>query len=55
VAVGPIEAEGRTPVVDDEDNPLAHIQGLKQGVEVTAVLDEPIRAGATVVRQVIGV
>src|SRR5690348_14083375 len=34
--------------------PLAHIQGLEQGVEVAAVLDEAIRAGAAV-RQLVGV
>jgi hypothetical protein len=28
IAVGPVEAEGRTPVMDDEGNPLANIQGL---------------------------
>src|SRR5262249_5487741 len=54
VAVGPVEAEGRTPVMDDEDNSLAHIQSLEQRVEVAAVFDETIRAGATV-RQLIGV
>src|SRR5262252_4972306 len=48
VAVGPVEAEGRTPVMDDEGDPLVHIKGLEQGVEVTAVLDEAIRAGATI-------
>src|SRR3989442_5860775 len=54
VAVGPVEAEGRAPVMDDEGDPLAHIQGLEQGVEVAAVLDEAIRAGAAV-RQLVGV
>src|SRR5205823_3411066 len=54
VAVGPVEAEGRAPVMDDEGDPLVHIQGLEQGVEVAAVLDEAIRAGATV-RQLVGV
>ena len=38
----------------DEGDPLSHIQGLKQGVEVAAVLDEAVRAGATV-RQLVGV
>jgi hypothetical protein len=38
VAVGPVEAEGRTPVVDDEGGPLAHIQSVEQGVKVAAVL-----------------
>src|SRR5213078_4605141 len=42
------------PVMDDEGDPLVHIQGLEQGVEVAAVLDEAIRAGATV-RQLVGV
>jgi len=32
--------------MDDEGDPLAHIEGLEQGVEVSAVLDEAIRAGA---------
>jgi hypothetical protein len=54
VAVGPVEAEGRTPVMDDEGDPLVHTQGFEQGVEVAAVLDEAIRAGATV-RQLVGV
>ena len=40
--------------MDDECYLLAHIQGLEQGVEVAAVLDEAIRAGATV-RQLVGV
>jgi hypothetical protein len=38
----------------DEGDPLALIQGLKQGVEVAAVLDEAIRAKANV-RQLVGV
>jgi hypothetical protein len=42
VAVGPVEAEGRAPVMDDEGDPLVDIQGLEQGVEVAAVLDEAI-------------
>src|SRR5215471_17683439 len=42
VAVGPVEAEGRTPVVEDESDLLVHIQSLEQGVEVPAVLDEAI-------------
>jgi hypothetical protein len=54
VAVGPVEAEGRTPVMDDQGNPLVHIQGLEQGIEVATVLDEAIRAGATV-RQLVGI
>src|SRR6516162_4928832 len=54
MAVAPVEAEGRTPVMDDERDTLAHIQGLEQGIEVAAVLDEAIRAGATV-RQLVGV
>src|SRR5262245_28522831 len=54
MAVGPIEGEGRAPVMDHEGDPLVHIQGLEQGVEVAAVLDETIRAGATI-RQLIGV
>ena len=40
--------------MDDQGDPLAHIQGLEQGVEVAAVLDEAIRAGATV-GQLVGV
>jgi hypothetical protein len=40
--------------MDDQGDPLAHIQRLEQGVEVAAVLDEAIRAGATV-RQLVGV
>src|SRR5215468_3459900 len=40
--------------MDDKGDPLVHIQGLEQGVEVAAVLDEAIGAGATV-RQLVGV
>src|SRR5215467_1388525 len=54
VAVSPVKAEGRTPVMNDEGDPLTHIQDLEQGIEVAAVLDEAIRAGATV-RQLVGV
>src|SRR5262249_18280949 len=54
VAVGPVEAESRAPIVDAEGDPLVPIQGLEQGVEVAAVLDESIRAGAAV-RQLLGV
>ena len=54
VAVGPVEPEGRAPVMDNEGDPLVHMKGLEQGVEVAAVLDEAIRAGATV-RQLVGV
>src|SRR5262249_26229606 len=42
VAVGPVEAERRTPVMDNEGDPLVHIQGLEQGVEIAAVLDEAV-------------
>src|SRR5262249_21126927 len=54
VAVGPVEAESRTPVMDDQGDALAHIQSLEQGVEVTTVLDEPIRARPTV-SQLVGI
>src|SRR5262249_4939657 len=54
MAVGPIETEGRAPVMDHEGDPLAHIQRLEQGIEVASVLDKVIRAGATV-RQLVGV
>ena len=40
--------------MDDERDPLVHIQGLEQGVEVTAVLDEAIGARAAV-GQLVGV
>src|SRR5215831_17246595 len=52
--VGPVEAERRAPVMDDESDPLVHVQGLEEGVEIAAVLDETIRPGATV-RQLVGV
>ena len=42
MAVGPIEAEGRAPVMDDEGDPFAHIQCLEQSVEVAAMFDEAI-------------
>src|SRR5258708_26712120 len=54
MAVGPVEAKGRAPGMDDEGDALAHIQGVEQGVEVAAMLDEAIRTGATV-RQLVGV
>src|SRR5262245_7832048 len=54
VAVSPIEAEGRAPVMDDEDDPFAHVQSLEQGVEVAAVLYEAIRVRAAV-RQLTGI
>jgi hypothetical protein len=38
----------------DEGDPLVQIQGLEQGIQVAAVLDEAIGAGATV-RQLVGV
>jgi hypothetical protein len=38
----------------DEGDPFAHIQGLEQGVEVSAMVDEAIRARAAV-RQLVGV
>ena len=31
--------------MDDEGDSLAHIQGLEQGVQVAAVLDEAIESG----------
>ena len=40
--------------MDDEGDPLVHIEGLKQGVEVAAVQGEAIRAGTTV-GQLVGV
>jgi hypothetical protein len=42
MVVGPVEAEGRAPVMDNQDDLLPHLQGLEQGVEVAAVLDEAI-------------
>jgi hypothetical protein len=40
--------------MDDKGDPLAHTQGLQQGVGVAAMLDEAIRARATV-RQLVGI
>ena len=40
--------------MDDQGHALAHIQSLEQGVEVTAMLNEPIRARAAV-GQLVGV
>ena len=54
LAVGPVEAEGRTPVMDDQSDPLVHAQCVEEGVKVAAVFDEAIRVRATV-RQLIGV
>ena len=42
MTVGPIEAEGRTPIVDDQCDPLTHIEGFEEGVEITAMFDEAI-------------
>src|SRR5215470_16232709 len=42
VAIGPVEAEGRAPVMNNQGDPFTHIQGLEQGVEVFALLDEAI-------------
>src|SRR5262249_20746235 len=53
MAVGPVKAEGRAPVMNNQGDPLAHIQGLEKGVEKAAVIDEAIRAGATA-RQLAG-
>src|SRR5262249_41553666 len=39
--------------MDDQGDPLVHIQGFEQGIEVAAVLDEAIRARATL-RQFVG-
>src|SRR5215813_7309294 len=38
VAVSPVEAEGRAPVMNDEGDPFVYIEGLEQSVEVAAVL-----------------
>ena len=54
MTVRPVEAKGRAPVMDNESDPLVYIQRLEQGIEVVAVLDEAIRAGATV-RQLVGI
>jgi hypothetical protein len=40
--------------MNDQGDTLRHIQGFEQGVEVAAVLDEPVRAGSAV-RQLVGV
>ena len=40
--------------MDNEGDPLMHIQGVKQGVEVAAVFDEAVRLGSAV-RQLVGV
>jgi hypothetical protein len=42
VAIGPVEAKGRSPVMDDEGHSLAYIQRFQQRVQVAAVLDEAI-------------
>ena len=44
--IGPVEAESRTPVMDDEGDPIVHIEGLEQSVEVAAVFDEAVELGA---------
>src|SRR6516165_4886097 len=40
--------------MDDESHPHAHIQSLEQSVEIAALFDETVRAGATV-RQLVRV
>ena len=40
--------------MDDQGDTLAHIQGFEQGVEVTAQLNEPIRARPAV-GQLVGI
>ena len=40
--------------MDDEGDPIAHIQSIEESVKVAAVLDKAIRAGATI-RQLVGV
>src|SRR5262249_36522125 len=42
MTIGPIETEGRAPVMDDEGDAFAHIQGLEQGFEIATMLDEAI-------------
>src|SRR5258706_15620359 len=54
VAVSPVEAEGRSPVVDDEGDPFMHTECREQGVEVAAVLNKGVRAGAAG-RELVGV
>src|SRR5258707_10752398 len=54
VAVSPVEAEGRSPVVDDEGDPLMHTECREQGVDVAAVLNKGVRAGAAG-RELVGV
>ena len=44
VVIGPVEAESRSPVMDDQGDTLAQIQGFEQGIEITPQLNEPIRA-----------
>src|SRR5262249_41066252 len=54
VTIGPVEAESRTPVVDDQGDALGQIKGFEQGVEVTAQLNESIRTRPAV-RQLVGI
>lgn len=46
--VGPVETEGRTPVVDHQGDLIAEVELLQQRVEVATVLDEPVAARPTV-------
>jgi hypothetical protein len=52
VAVGPVEPERRAPVMDNQGDPLPHVEGFEQGVEVAPMLDKAIRAGAAIRRLV---
>ncbi len=52
MAPGPVEAQGRSPVVDDEHDVLAQIEGLEQAVEILPMMDEAVGAGADFVELV---
>jgi hypothetical protein len=48
MAVGPIEAQRRAPVVDHERYSLSDTELFEQRIEVAAVFDERVRRGPTV-------
>ena len=48
MAVRPIEAKSRSPVVDDQRHPVTEVECLEQFIEVLAVLDERIAVSARI-------
>ena len=45
MSVGPVEAESRTPIVNDKRDVLAYIERFEKSVEELSVLNESVGAG----------